>query len=170
MSNTRIPHTVEPYRLAAVAELIEGELSLENMSRLHEAVGEQRGECNVRLKFDVDEQAQRYIEGSLAAQVVMECQRCLQQLPVDISADFLLGLVVGDTQAAHLPKRYDPVVVENDQLDLWSVIEEELLLDLPQVAFHQEGECPVSEEQLQSGDEIETHNPFSVLSTLKSKH
>ncbi|WP_025732947.1 YceD family protein [Carnimonas nigrificans] len=170
MSITRIPHTVEPYRLAAAAEYLEGNVPLEKMPRLLEAVGEQQGECAVRLQFGVDEQAQRYIEGAIEAQVMMECQRCLQQLPVDISADFLLGLLAGDSQAAHLPKRYDPVIIENDQLDLWSIVEEELLLDLPQVAYHQEGECPVSKEQLQSGDEIETHNPFSVLNALKSKN
>lgn len=167
MSTTRIPRTVEPYKLAANAEQLEGVVPFAMMPRLDEMVGEQKGDCHARLVFDIDEQGQRYIEGHLDARVTLHCQRCLEPMAVDIESDFLLGLIVGDSQAAHLPRQYEPVLVEDEQLELVRVIEDELLLSLPQVVYHQEADCSVSKDQLQSGEEVSRHNPFSVLGALK---
>jgi len=171
MSTTRIPNSIEPYRLAASAEHLEGDIPLGSMPRVIGVLGEQAGSCRVSLRFGTDPQRLRFIEGNLQASVHMPCQRCLQPVPIDINSEFLLGLVASDEQAAQLPRQYEPVLVENDHLALIPVIEDELLLSLPQVVYHEEGDCPVSRDQLQSGAEaeMERHNPFSVLGALKTK-
>lgn len=169
MSNTRIPQSVEPYRLAANAEQLEGDVPFNAMPRFYEALGEQQGNCRVRLRFDIDAQGQRFIDGELSAQVTMLCQRCLQPLEIDIASEFSLGMVGSDDLAAQLSRRYEPVLIEDEQLALIPMIEDELLLSLPQVVYHEEGECPVSRDQLQSGEETAKDNPFSVLGALKSK-
>ncbi|WP_027349663.1 YceD family protein [Halotalea alkalilenta] len=171
MSTMRIPHTVEPYRLAANAERLEGLIPLASMPRLVDALGEQQGDCRVRLAFDVDAQRQRHIDGRLEARVTMHCQRCLQPMEVEIESDFLLAMVSSDALAAELPKRYEPVLVENEQLQLLPVVEDELLLSLPQVVYHDDADCGVSRDQLQSGKAVEDDrtNPFSVLRSLKDK-
>ncbi|MCM2130966.1 YceD family protein [Larsenimonas rhizosphaerae] len=175
MSTTRLPKTVEPYRLASQGELLSGSLPLAHFSRLVDAIGDQVNECQVELVFGIDMQRQHYIEGRLRADVDMRCQRCLQPLPVSLDSSFLLGLVTTDELAARLPGRYEPVFVEDEQLDLLPVVEDELLLTLPQVVYHDESDCPVRQEDLKSGDadavsEETKPNPFSVLGSLKDKH
>ena len=55
------------------------------------------------------------------------------------------------------------------------MVEDELILSLPQVVYHDEAECHVSAEQLVSkteGAAAETTpatNPFAVLNVLKGK-
>ncbi|WP_365677743.1 YceD family protein [Salinicola sp.] len=66
------------------------------------------------------------------------------------------------------------MLVDNEQLDLLEAIEDELILSLPQVVYHDEAECAVSREQLSSGEaSIEEaarpDNPFDVLKSLKGK-
>ncbi|WP_456270120.1 YceD family protein [Kushneria sp. AK178] len=172
MSTTRLPKTVEPYRLAASGERLEGSITLSAMPRIVDAIGRQEVECHVVMTFDRDEQRQHYIEGSLVADVEMPCQRCLQPMPVHLESTFLLGMVTSDALAATLPARYEPVLVEDEHLDLLPVVEDELLLTLPQVVYHDEADCAVSRDSLQSGDEAEqaparADNPFSVLRSLK---
>lgn len=172
MSTTRLPKTVEPYRLAASGERLEGRVLLSAMPRIVDAIGQQEVECQVVLTFDRDAQRQHYIEGSLVADVEMPCQRCLQPMAVHLESAFLLGLVTSDESAAHLPGSYEPVLVEDEHLDLLPVVEDELLLTLPQVVYHEEADCAVSRDALQSGDEGEpaparADNPFSVLRSLK---
>ncbi|MFC0338784.1 YceD family protein [Kushneria avicenniae] len=173
MSTTRLPKTVEPYRLAASGEHLEGSVTLSAMPRIVDVIGRQEVECHVVMTFDLDEQRQHYIEGSLAADVEMPCQRCLQPMPVHLESTFLLGMVTSDALAATLPARYEPVLVEDEHLDLLPVVEDELLLTLPQVVYHDEADCAVSRDSLQSGDEAEQEtparadNPFSVLRSLK---
>ncbi|WP_106477091.1 YceD family protein [Phytohalomonas tamaricis] len=174
MSTTRLPNTVEPYRLAASAERLEGSVKLTDMPRLVEAIGAQEGDCLARLSFDIDAQRQYFIEGDLTADVMLPCQRCLQPMPVSLKSDFLLGMVTSDALAANLPGRYEPVLVEDEKLDLLPVVEDEILLTLPQVVYHDEADCAVSRDQLQSGEDVDgsddtAPNPFSVLRTLKDK-
>ncbi|WP_445618883.1 YceD family protein [Kushneria sp. Sum13] len=172
MSTTRLPKTVEPYRLAASGERLEGRIILSAMPRIVDAIGRQEAECHVVMTFDLDAQRQHYIEGSLVADVEMPCQRCLQAMPVHLESTFLLGMVTSDERAATLPARYEPVLVEDEHLALLPVVEDELLLTLPQVVYHDDADCAVSRDALQSGDEVEqtparADNPFSVLRSLK---
>lgn len=175
MLTTRLPAQVEPYRLAANAERLEGLVSLAGMVRLGEAAGEQQGDCEVRLDFGVDAQGRRVIEGWLRAEVLLACRRCLEPLPVTLESRFSLGMVTSEAMAAELPNTYEPVVVKNEQLNLLSVLEDELILSLPQVVYHDEADCPVSRDQLASGADAEASDepaasPFDVLRTLKDKH
>nr|WP_297461876.1 YceD family protein [uncultured Halomonas sp.] len=175
MSTTRLPIRVEPYRLAANAERLEGLVSLEAMARFAEAAGEQQGDVEVRLDFGVDAQGRRFIEGWLEADVCLACRRCLEPMPVALESHFLLGMVASDALAAELPSAYEPVLVENEQLTLLPVIEDELILSLPQDVYHDEAQCSVSRDEMTSGENVEAAekpaaNPFDVLRTLKDKH
>ncbi|MEC9481950.1 MAG: YceD family protein [Halomonas sp.] len=174
MLTTRLPAQVEPYRLAANAEHLEGTVPLEGMLRLSEEAGHQQGECEVRLDFGVDAQGRRFIEGWLRADVELACRRCLEPMPVTVESRFVLGIVSNDAMAANLPGDYEPVLVENEQLNLLSVVEDELILSLPQVIYHDETECSGSRDQLNSGANDESSvapaaSPFDVLRKLKDK-
>lgn len=174
MWTTRLPQRVEPYRLAANTERLEGTVSLASFKRLAQEAGPQQGECRVRLDFGVDAQGRREIEGWLEADVTLACRRCLGPIATRIESDFLLGMVTSDALAGALPGTHEPVLVENEQLDLFALLEDEILLSLPQVIYHDEAECDVTRDQLTSGvnDEISTRpavSPFEVLRTLKDK-
>ncbi|MFC3283643.1 YceD family protein [Litchfieldella rifensis] len=174
MLTTRLPLQVEPYRLAAQDERLEGLVALEAFERLALDVGAQQGDCQARLDFGIDAQGRRVIEGWLEAEVLLPCRRCLEAMPVRVESHFLLGVVSDDAVAAALPSTHEPVLVENEQLNLLSVLEDELILSLPQVIYHDEAQCNVSRDQLTSGADSEgsenpAANPFEVLRTLKGK-
>lgn len=174
MLTSRLPIRVEPYRLAAQGETLEGLVALAKLKRLTEAVGPQEGDARVRLSFDQDAQGRRMIEGCLEAMLQLPCQRCLQPMKQSVSSEFLLGMVTSDSLAAELPSTHEPVLVKNEQLDLLAVVEDELILSLPQVVYHAEAECAVSRDQLSSGVDADvsgepSESPFDVLRHLKGK-
>ncbi|WP_089703038.1 YceD family protein [Vreelandella arcis] len=175
MSTSQIPSRVEPYKLAARREKLEGLVALDKLPRLAEETGHQSGDCQVVLEFGVDTQGRREIRGHLQATLALPCRRCLEPLSQDVTSDFLLGMVADESLASELPASHEPVLVENEQLDLLTVVEDELILSLPQVVYHDESECHVSAEQLVSKteeggtEETAPANPFAVLSTLKGK-
>ncbi|WP_447528986.1 YceD family protein [Vreelandella sp. TE19] len=175
MSTSQLPSRVEPYKLAARHERLEGQVALDKLPRLAEEAGEQTGECYASLEFGIDAQGRREIRGQLRATLSLACRRCLVPLSQDVSSDFLLGMVSDEALASELPASHEPVLVEREQLDLLTVIEDELILSLPQVVYHAEEECFVSAEQLVSktdgADEepAPRSNPFAVLGALKDK-
>ncbi|MBB1487477.1 YceD family protein [Oceanospirillum sediminis] len=175
MFGDRLPITIEPYKLARDAGFIEGDIPLDKCERVISALADTQGHCHVRLEFDIDPQRIRFIRGKLKGQLMVSCQRCMQPMPIDVDSEFLLAIASSDEAAANLPKQYEPLIVEDEKLELLPVIEDEILLTLPITSYHDEGECSVSSEMLVSGDveeaqpETKPENPFSVLMQLKDK-
>ncbi|WP_280552442.1 YceD family protein [Halomonas sp. 25-S5] len=174
MLTSRLPGRVEPYKLVARAEHLEGLVALAEMARLAEEVGAQSGDARIWLDFAIDPQGRREIRGHLKAELQLPCRRCLEPMVHQVESDFRLGMITSDALAAELPSTHEPVLVENEQLNLLAVVEDELILSLPQGVYHDEAECSVSRDQLNSGEATDASastpaSPFDVLRQIKGK-
>ncbi len=77
----------------------------------------------------------------LQADVVLQCQRCLQPMPQAVAVDRSLRFVRGEDEAARLDEELDDdVLALPGRLDLLELAEDELILALPLVPMH--GSCP----------------------------
>lgn len=110
------------------------------------------------------------MRGRIRANVSVQCQRCLGALPLTVETELLLGMV-SERDPRELPAYYEPLPVGHDPIFLRDIIEDELILSLPIVPKHADGQCP---DQLKAGaeDSNESHsategNPFAVLAGLK---
>jgi len=161
--------------------MLEGVIPLGALARFREAVPgfDEGAACRVRLWFSMDSERRRMVSGELEAPVDLECQRCMGPMATTLDSRFVLGLVTSDEQAQQLPRGLEPFLTGEFSADLWALVEDELLLVLPQFPLHDRNECPAREdlealepdsspaEPAASGKE----NPFSVLADLKkTKH
>ncbi|OEY67147.1 YceD family protein [Marinobacter sp. X15-166B] len=180
MSNTELPKTVDPYRLAAQSVIVDGELPVHKMRRFYESIlgAAEQESCQVRLSFYMDDMRRRLVSGELKTSVTLQCQRCLTPMTAELASSFTLGLVTTDEQAQNLPRELEPFLTDEFSADLWTLVEDELLLVLPPFPLHDRSECP-AREQLEAFEPGETEpepeeqqreNPFSVLANLKKKH
>ncbi len=181
MSNTELSKTVDPYRLAEQETKLEGVIPLAALSRFLECTlppDASNGDavCRVKLTFSQDGERRRLVEGELEAQVVLECQRCMKPMSATLASQFRLGFVTSDKQAKQLPKDLEPYLAEDFSANLWTLIEDELLLVVPPFPKHEREECPASAalgklepESSAPATEEPRDNPFSALADLKTK-
>jgi uncharacterized protein len=184
MSNPQqaeLPRTVNPYRLAEQNSTLKGEIPLSGLARFVELIREigEDAVCRVSLSFYKDGERRRIVSGELEAPVILECQRCMGAMRTALESRFTLGLVTSDVQAQQLPRDLEPLMTDEFSVDLWSMIEDELLLVLPPFPLHERNECPAKED-LEAWEEggsragpvtLEKDNPFDVLAGLgKTKH
>lgn len=167
----RLPQWVEPRKLVTANAHFTRFVGAEDMPRIVEAALEIK-RSDVDVTFDRDEQGRPEITGALDFELLLECQRCLEPMTLNISKQFKLAIVWDEAQAKALPKNIDPWIVGEGEADLAAIIEEEILLALPVVAKHSE-DC-LSSDLLSSGDDEEVEleekqNPFGVLASLKDK-
>jgi uncharacterized protein len=177
--NAELPRSVDPFKLAEQAVVLEGLVPLRALARFRDAVHsvEKASSCRVKLSFSMDSERRRMVAGELEAPVILECQRCMGPMPYTLVSRFALGLVTSDRQAQQLPKELEPFLTEDFSADLWSMTEDELLLVLPPFPLHERSECAASKllESLESESEDEesgpapADNPFSVLADLRKK-
>lgn len=172
MPNT-LPEHVLPRRLALEGKTLEGSLALEGMSRLVALLHDSAGSARFALRFGFDDEGQARVLGRIEAQPVMLCQRCLEPLRVDVICDVSLALVPEGADTTKLDPRYEPLMVGEAPQRLSDLIEDEIILALPNFARHRRGECQMPPGADAGGDGTEQEstreNPFSVLESLKSR-
>ena len=175
MFDERLPVHIDSFRMAEASRLFDGEYSISELDRMHDLLLDRSGKVAVSLEFGIDSEGIRYMKGRLQTEVTLECQRCLQAMKAPIDASFALGLVRTIDKAEQLPSHYEPLLVESDELFLRDVIEDELLLALPIVAFHEEECIDVNQQAADAAQhndddsgESSKANPFAALAALKS--
>lgn len=164
-----IPRIIEPRKFAQQGLRVAGDLPADDLPRLRASVLE-LGKVSADLQFAIAESKHRLVTGHVQADVSMVCQRCLDPVATQLSSDLALAMVWTQEDAKTLPSAYEPWVVPAEQGDLYDILEEELLLVLPLVAFH-DYEC-IDRSLFVAGDAPEAeqtkqNNPFQVLATLK---
>lgn len=170
--------------MAETGAELEGVIPLAELPRFRDAVMAipEGGFCQIRLAFNTDRERRRVVRGELEADAQLECQRCMTGMNAPLRSSFELGIVTSDEQAKQLPSELEPFVTDGEAVDLWTLVEDELLLALPAYPLHERGECPATAdlEALEPGsaaDEAasdsgeQRDNPFKVLEGLKTtKH
>lgn len=171
----RLPERIDPVRLAERGARLSGELDLERMGRLAGLLVNRDGKVRVELNFDIGLQGRAEVAGVLAAQVRLVCQRCLEPVELELHSTLSLAVVFSDAEAERLPPELDPLLCGDEPLSVVDLVEEELLLLLPQEAKHASGIC-AEQHAWQSGDDAAPAsgsategNPFGVLEQLKRR-
>lgn len=170
MSNGPIPLLVEPHKLADRAISFTGELPLAKFTRVAELLTNTAGAVRVSVAFSRDEQKHVVMHLELAAKVAMLCQRCLEDAVISVGGHYDYLIVNHNADSTLLSHSYDVLEVDDEPLDLLALVEDELLLCLPIVPMHPQGECqsPAGYVEPELGpDETTRSNPFSVLAQLK---
>ena len=123
------------------------------------------------LEFSVDPAGTAILNGRIQTELHLRCQRCTENMTWPVSSDFCLGLVSSEASIEGLPEQYEPYVVESLPVFLQDIIEDELLLVLPQIPKHDLAECPgrsylSTDSDEQQEKQPDTHQPFAGLSDL----
>lgn len=98
----------------------------------------------------------------------LECQRCMQPMRVPLDTVVKVALVASVADVAGVPAEFEPVLAPGGRISIAELVREELLLTLPIVALHGEGEpCAVrSAEPAGGAHGQDTHKPFARLADL----
>lgn len=170
---SELPDRADPFRLCDAAQSFEGRIKQADLSRLAAVLVESDGEVSYRIDCDRDERRRARLRGHADAELVVTCQRCMGPMRLPVHVEFQLAVVTSEDQAAQLPEDYDPLLLEEDNLRLASVIEDELLLALPVAPLHPIEECSEdpadwSMTDVEPETVLQRENPFAVLAGLKA--
>ncbi len=109
------------------------------------------------------------MRGSVQASLELCCQRCLEpmywQATIEVATRFSVAGVEGVETASEL----ESIPLDDDGgTSLRDMVEDEVLLAMPQFARHDEQDCPVHLEREAPSEPASRENPFAVLAKLKA--
>ena len=173
----RLPLEVDPFRLAAREEHLQGSIPIKQMKRLLTALSSGDGDVFIDAVFSVDINQVVLLTGQIKTDTKLICQRCMGEMDLPISLDFQLAFVRSEAEMERLPEGYEVTLIEDTPMMLSDIIEDEILLALPAIPKHLDEHCPSDNEaqDWNSQQTIETNtesskreNPFDILASLKT--
>lgn len=166
-----LPKQVEYRKLARDRTRLQGDLSIVQMSRFADCLASHQGQVQVTLKFVKGKGGTTRVVGDASTQVAVTCQYCLEEMRVPVEVDINLLIVESTEALLALPQGQDGLVCETEYLQLVDVFEDELIVNLPMVPKHTDGQCLDVTGYLSAGPSqhtgeepvAETHRPFAGL-------
>lgn len=120
----------------------------------------------VRLSFSPGEHDGVQIDGVLEGCLSVDCHRCLEVVSVELSTRFSVIAVMDDADAARLAAQQDVLQLTSDEPKLAELIEDELILALPQRPCAK-ANCAKAPPLAYAREMPEKDNPFQSLARLK---
>ena len=173
----RLPLEVDPIRLSAKGEHLQGIIPLKQMKRLSDAFSSNEGDVYIDVEFSVDINRVVILAGEIKTEAKLICQRCMGKMDLPITLDFQLAFVRTEAEMERLPEGYEATLINNTTMMLSDIIEDEILLALPSIPKHLDESCSsdVIKETWNSQqthepntESVERENPFDVLASLKT--
>jgi len=161
----------EPAKLAKNKATLSGNVSTSELPRLLSEITDNT-EISYVLKFDYDTHGRCFIEGQVSCTLLLTCYRCLQSCAEALELSFLLTPISSLSSKEDFPEIYEPIVMQDESLNLFNLIEEEILLSLPLVPKHLPGDlmCVKTDLFVEEGTganfEKVRENPFKDLKDI----
>ncbi len=139
--------------------------------RLHDLLYDQEGEVTYEISgyFDHNDKPVLYLK--ISGNIHLSCQRCLNKLTKNIDLQTYLLLTENETEL-DLNNEEDTMdaILASPELDVWSLVEEEIILNLSISSRHPEGMCKMHElisNEKDSTKASHMSHPFAALAALK---
>ena len=165
------PDWISPNRAAEGKRVFSGTIPIARMKRLGPLLVDMAGEASFTAAFRTDLDQRVIIDLQVEAALPLICQASLEVYDEQVKRSSELAVVDNEREQFDLPDNYDPVLTENGRLAIATLVEDELLLALPQIprkpglqeVVFSTGGQKVSSETLGEGSR---KNPFSALQDM----
>jgi uncharacterized protein len=165
------PDWISPGRAAEGKRIFSGTIPLARMKRLVPLLVTAQGEASFVAAFRKDLDKRVVIDLQVEAALPLVCQASLDVYDEQVNRSSELAVIEDVGELDELPENYDPVQTENGRLAIAGLVEDELLLGLPQIprkpglekVEYSTGGKPVEEGKSRARAR---KNPFAVLQEM----
>jgi len=175
------PDFVDPWKAADGRRTFQGTMPIKRMGRLGPLLAPEnegpidrllvRGDARFMAMFSYDPQGLTTIRLDVEAELPLICQRSLEPYREKVKRRSWLVVIEAVAEQELIPDIYDPVLVEHRRMALLDIVEEELLLAVPQVPRSPDSaEVAVSTDGttgiVPGAEKAQSHKPFAGLAGL----
>ena len=170
-----LPEFIEPMQLAKEHKILEGKLPLSSFERSRDLLISVEDVLSFVWSFDVDAHNQVTALLTLKAVPSLECQRCQKPFHYDLNVSVPMKVVHNESEAEALPLELQPLYVDaTGQCESLQVIEDELILNIPEFPRHEKKDCDLGRNEAyydtpSNGIEQNTYKPFANLKLLSKE-
>lgn len=163
------PDWINPWKAAEGKRIFSGSIPLVRLQRLRPLLASDGGEARFTAAFGLDREKRAMVVVEVTAELPLICQATLEEYFEPVRRKSRLAVVETELDQEMLPEGYEATCAVEGRLRFEDLVEDELLLALPQVP-RKPGSAEVSFSARPAADmgpiEGETHKPFAGLAEL----
>ncbi len=125
------PDWISPERAAEGKRVFGGTVPFSRMRRLAPLLVTDAGEASFTASFAYDVDRRVMIDLLVEASLPLVCQASLEVYDESVKRRSELAVIAHDNEQARLPENYEAVKTDNGRLAIASLVEDELLLGVP---------------------------------------
>ena len=124
------------------------------------------------LDFSLDGEGWPWVRGTCKLVAPIVCTRCAETVDVEVASHLDFRVVETDAQAERLMPAVDAVVSEDAKVPLTALVEDDILLSIPERCCVDWAKCDHASEVVLVGDDAETSvsKPLRGLRTIVEGH
>ena len=162
----QLPRKINFYNFAKKEVKLNGNYKISDLSRLSEISSNENDKVEVDLTFHIENGKTPCVEGIIKLKLVLDCQRCLDNLEVDLVVAFDIAFVRNESQTDSLDDKFEIYLIgEEEELDTKDLITDEILLSIPMAPSH-DFDCGLVTDKGDIVEEVREH-PFDALKNIK---
>jgi uncharacterized protein len=152
--------------LVAQGSELDFDCELKSLARVAPLLRDRAGRAHGKFRFHRVAGAPA-AEGRVTAKLRVTCQRCMDELAIDVDSACRLVFAETDESDTQVPAEGELVTTHGGRISLAELLEEELLLSMPLVAMHGEGtDCSMQAAAEASAASEPKQRPFAGLREL----
>ena len=161
----QLPKKINFYNFAKKEVTLNGDYKISNLSRLSEIANNENDNVEVGLAFHLENEKTPCVEGIIKLKLVLDCQRCLDNLELDLRVTFRIAFTRNESQTDSLDDKFEIYLIGEEELDTKNLITDEILLSIPMAPSH-DFDCVLKTDKGDIVEEIR-ERPFDALKNIK---
>jgi len=162
----KLPKKINFFNFAKKEVKLNGDYKISELSRLTKIASNENDKVEVDLFFRLENGRIPCVEGIIKVKLVLDCQRCLDSLQVDLKVSFDIAFARNEFQADNLDEKFEIYLIgEEEELDTKNLITDEILLSIPMAPSH-DFDCVLKTDKGDIVEEIR-ERPFDALKNIK---
>ena len=162
----KLPKKINFFNFAKKEVKLDGDYKISELSRLTEIASNENDKVEVNLSFRLENGRIPCVEGIIKSILVLDCQRCLDSLPLDLKVSFDIAFARNEFQADSLDDKFEIYLIGDDEeLETKDLITDEILLSIPMAPSH-DFNCGLVTDKGDIVEEVREH-PFDALKNIK---
>ncbi|SOD41229.1 YceD family protein [Nitrosovibrio sp. Nv4] len=160
---------IDPLDFARNAGAHHGKIALSELERLQDYLIGNDGELQYAVTGTLNRDARPVLQIVVHGSINLQCQRCLGEFghALDLQTDLLLAQNENELSRLDEDESVDCILAISD-MDVLSLIEDEIILSLPISPRHGENQCSI--DKTRSNDAAGEKPLFAALAALKNLH
>ena len=163
--NKSLPGQLKLFNFAKKEISLSGFYQISDFPKISEIASNKEDNVRVELSFYLKNNKTPCVDGIIELDIVLACQRCLNDLSIGLKVNFNLAFVRHNQESEELESHYEIYMIEEEELATHDLISDEILLSIPMVPTH-DYDCikEINEQEIVEG---KSENPFAILKNIK---